>query len=313
MILIQTISNDFSSSSVIQWLCDANQKFIRLNDRSIISAVSFSENGFKIKVDAQIINSDEIKSYWYRRGCFGVDSYLGNDFLEIVYPFYSYLQGENDTFINFIDYYLSKNIPSIGNQSNNSINKLIACQIARKNNIKVPDFLITTSKNELLKFYKKHNQIISKSIYGLPGFSSENKHYSLATKNITITDIENYPDDFGISLFQEYIEKKVELRVFFLNDNFYASAIFSQNDAQTKIDFRNYNMEKPNRVVPYKLPIEIKEKLKTLNKELSLSTGSYDIILTPENEYYFLEVNPIGQFAQVSTPCNYYLETIIAT
>ena len=43
-------------------------------------------------------------------------------------------------------------------------------------------------------------------------------------------------------------------------------------------------------------------------KYVNLNTGSIDMIVTKENEYIFLEVNPVGQFGMVSQPCNYYLE-----
>ena len=47
-------------------------------------------------------------------------------------------------------------------------------------------------------------------------------------------------------------------------------------------------------------------------KSLDLKTGSIDMILTPEGDYYFLEVNPVGQFSMTSSPCNYNLEKRIA-
>ena len=36
------------------------------------------------------------------------------------------------------------------------------------------------------------------------------------------------------------------------------------------------------------------------------------MIVTPTNEYVFLEVNPVGQFNFVSELCNYYIEKNIA-
>jgi glutathione synthase/RimK-type ligase-like ATP-grasp enzyme len=46
---------------------------------------------------------------------------------------------------------------------------------------------------------------------------------------------------------------------------------------------------------------------------LKLNTGSVDLIFSEEdNKYYFLEVNPMGQFGMVSKPCNYYLEKEMA-
>lgn len=90
-------------------------------------------------------------------------------------------------------------------------------------------------------------------------------------------------------------------------------AIFSQNDNKTSVDFRNYNLKKPNRVVPYKLPSYIENKLLKFAKSADLDTGSFDLIVTKkEKEYVFLEVNPYGQFGWLSKNCNYYLEKLIA-
>ena len=56
---------------------------------------------------------------------------------------------------------------------------------------------------------------------------------------------------FAPSLFQSKIEKKYEIRSFYLKGKFYSMAIFSQNDTQTEIDFRRYNDFVPNRTIPY--------------------------------------------------------------
>jgi D-alanine-D-alanine ligase-like ATP-grasp enzyme len=89
-------------------------------------------------------------------------------------------------------------------------------------------------------------------------------------------------------------------------------AIFSQKDKTTTIDFRNYNSEIPNRTVPFILPENIKKGLIELTKKIGINSGSIDMIVTPENDYIFLEVNPVGQFGMTSYPCNYNLEKRIA-
>lgn len=45
---------------------------------------------------------------------------------------------------------------------------------------------------------------------------------------------------------------------------------------------------------------------------LNLNTGSIDLIVDTQDNYYFLEINPVGQFGMVSQPCNYYLEKKVA-
>jgi glutathione synthase/RimK-type ligase-like ATP-grasp enzyme len=89
-------------------------------------------------------------------------------------------------------------------------------------------------------------------------------------------------------------------------------AIFSQGDNKTSLDFRRYNRSFENRKVPFQLPEIIEEKLNGLFNALNLNCGSIDLIFTSNDEYLFLEINPVGQFGMVSFPCNYHLEKIIA-
>lgn len=106
--------------------------------------------------------------------------------------------------------------------------------------------------------------------------------------------------------------KKIELRVFYLKGELFSMAIFSQNDINTKLDFRNYNDEKPNRMVPYNLPDAAASKVKLFMQKINLNSGSLDLILTNDNEYVFLEVNPAGQYGMVDVACNYGLDKLIA-
>ena len=57
---------------------------------------------------------------------------------------------------------------------------------------------------------------------------------------------------------------------------------------------------------------EIAEKIRKFMNLVNMNSGSLDVILTPSGEYVFLEVNPVGQFWQVSYPCNYNLEKKVA-
>jgi glutathione synthase/RimK-type ligase-like ATP-grasp enzyme len=143
-------------------------------------------------------------------------------------------------------------------------------------------------------------------------FTDEYGYYSY-TEKISKSFIDSLPDTFHPSMVQKQIDKQWELRIFFLEGQFYAMAIFSQETAATAVDNRkNFDANCLPRRVPYLLPEKIKRQLCKLMTKLKLNTGSIDMIVTKSNEYYFLEVNPIGQFGMVSQPCNYYLEKKIA-
>ena len=72
-----------------------------------------------------------------------------------------------------------------------------------------------------------------------------------------------------------------------------------------KIDSQKHEMAKADwRYAPTKqlileqvaLPDEIDQKCRALMKQLGIVFGCFDFIVTPVDEYYFLEVNEQGQF-----------------
>ncbi len=46
--------------------------------------------------------------------------------------------------------------------------------------------------------------------------------------------------------------------------------------------------------------------------KIGLNCGSIDMIRGTDGKYYFLEVNPNGQFGMVSSPCNLGLYKLVA-
>ncbi len=131
------------------------------------------------------------------------------------------------------------------------------------------------------------------------------------TSKLVLNDIESISDEFVPTFFQKYEEKKFEIRTFYLDCNFYSMCIFSQKNENTKVDFRNNDLDIPNRLSPFNLPKEIEIDLIKMFNYFKLDCASLDIIYN-SNGYHLIDVNPIGQFGMVSYPCNYSLEKKIA-
>jgi len=199
-----------------------------------------------------------------------------------------------------------------GKNSSVSDNENIVLDKARQLGLLTPERLTTNFLQELIDFKSKVGKVITKTYWAPLQYDEGDYWIPMYTEEITDSIIEKLPPKFGISYFQEKIDKKYELRVFYLKGEFYTMAIFSQQDEQTQVDFRKYNHKKPNRTVPFKLHKEIDNKLDKLMDSLDLDCGSIDIVVDKNNNYYFLEVNPVGQFGMTSYPCNYYLEKRIA-
>jgi len=195
----------------------------------------------------------------------------------------------------------------------NRINKLHVLQAAEEKGLLIPKTEVMTSKLALEAFLATYKKLILKPLSEVIYLQDEgDAHYNMLSKVIDEKTLKYVPQQFFPSLVQQAIEKKMEIRVFYLYGKFYSMAIYSQNNKNTKTDFRNYDHQRPNRTVPYQLPQGIEGKLDTLMKGLGFNTGSIDLILTPEGDYVFLEINPEGQFGMVSHPCNYFLEREMA-
>ena len=209
-------------------------------------------------------------------------------------------------------YYKLASIRHLGEYNRVDVNKLIVLDLCRKYDILIPPSLLTTSKRDLLIFFKNHAPIITKSATTTIFGADKLVHLCAFTESLSETTIQNLPSFFAPSFFQANVLKRFEIRVFFIEEHFFAMAIFSQQNTRTQTDFRHYDDNKPNRMVPFKVPGQLKKKLMYLMDELELRTGSIDLIYSRDKEFYFLEVNPIGQFGMTSAPCNYNLEEKVA-
>ena len=307
MILIFSINDDYSTSRVINWLIHLKKEFIRINENTNVKLVSLTEEDFILNIGGKILKSDEITKIWYRRG----DLYLTNNFKSE--HINNYLSTENTCLMEYMHYAFDKK-KSINNFKTSDINKLYLLDLCKRFNVLVPNFIVTSYKNVLVDFYNKEKNIISKPLNApFSTYDSESSLHMAYTSEIVLEDIFSLPDEFVPTFFQKNIIKAYELRCFYLNGSFYAMAIFSQNNNKTKVDFRNYDNSKPNRITPYQLPKSYQRKIKKLLDAIGLNCASFDVIYSKEDQqYYFLDLNPIGQFGMVSTPCNYNLEKEIA-
>lgn len=323
MIVIQSSADDLSTRDVMDWLLylERGVSIARFDGVLSVDNVSLyigdnEDKKSNIVVNGQRLDITSIKSSWFRRG-------------EFIMQASSQLKhwgklsaAENSYTLDLIDDLIFPGGTSINKFADVCINKLQCLSLAQSIGLDVPATLVTTQFNTLLQFAKEKGPLILKPI-GTPFFTiALNERYSAHIVNqVSLVSYEQlialeelYPDNIVQTTFaQQYVEKKWEIRTMFLDNSFYSMAIFSQQNEKTKIDFRNYDDERPNRCLPYKLPDAIEEKLSKLMNLLHINCGSIDMIYTPQKQYVFLEVNPIGQYQWLSQNCNYFIDKMIAT
>lgn len=323
MIFIWGENGDSMTNKVIDWLYFHGASYLRLNETNSIrfeNLVINSGSSFEGEITCNILGmritlkNNDISGFWYRRASVLFDNqpilkrdniddtillnlnrYLVDDELRVVIEYYK----KQFKLHNYI------NVPSDANT-----NKLLNLRIAAEEGLRIPSTLVTSKKESLLKFANQYESVITKGIYDSGVILSKTISAGSYTHLLSVEDLTRLPDNFGLSLFQMNVRKEFELRVFYLNEKCYTMAIFSQEDVDTKIDFRKgYNL---NRTSPFTLPNVIEQKIISFMKRIELNCGSIDLILDTNGDYFFLEVNPVGQFEFLSRPCNYYIEKKIA-
>lgn len=308
MIILLSIGFERSTDQIVDYFLFNKKEFIRINSDEIKDNKNFKyEYDLNNDIEKIILKGDSIdltqkKVIWNRRykRWTNIDKYLNPKEIDFNNSrlLSNFIFKEWDTFISFFLKKISKNTFWFDYPFFNK-DKIDVLEVAKRNGLTIPKTRISNFFNSEINYDK----YITKPLYNPTGFFFKKKHYTLYT-----TIVKKIVNNFTPSLFQEKIEKRYEIRCFYIDGEFYSMAIFSQTDDQTKLDFRNYNYEKPNRTIPYQLPKEIESCVDKTMKELNLRNGSIDFIRGIDGKYYFLEVNPVGQFGMTSRPCNYNLE-----
>ena len=316
MIIILSKEFDDNTDQVIDWLQSREAEFLRVKSTDLLnnaSSISLQVNQTSIQIGEVTINSQDEDVVWFRNFDLKEGFQLSNR-SEVANwdKVKNYLTDEFSTALQGL-FSSWRNKKWLCSHAASSFTKLNALQVAASVGLTIPDTLITNQKAVLSAFLAKHPKgIITKPLYEAQFIHIDHELFNLHTLVVDSAAMEEIPETFHLSKLQQRIEKKYEVRVFYLDGECYPMAIMSQTDQKTSVDYRNYNTEKPNRNVPHLLPAMINEKIINFMKAMELNTGSIDFIKSTDNEYVFLEVNPHGQFGMVSAPCNYYLEEKIA-
>lgn len=179
--------------------------------------------------------------------------------------------------------------------------KLPQLRLAAELGFTVPPTLVTTDPDEFLAFWQEHaGKVITKSVTtaALRRDAGDGTERGLLRYTEVVT-----PRDLGYAaalrycpvIAQAYVPKRIELRVTVVGDRVFAAAIGSQESRRTQHDWRRYDdLRTPH--FPYELPDAVAERCARLVARLGLVYGAIDLIVTPDDDHVFIEINPNGQY-----------------
>jgi ATP-GRASP peptide maturase of grasp-with-spasm system len=319
ILILSTEQYEITTEAVMDWIRALGGQAVRLNGEDLAGdgpvSMRFDSRGAeaRVRVGGGEFSTRDVRAVWLRRG---YDLRTLNTAELVAEPALGYhvqrhLVGEIRAASQSLHTLLS-HARWLTRPGSEQVNKLRALRAAAEAGLDIPATLVTTSRAELQAFRAAHGRIITKSLGEAGAFQKGGRFYAMYTAELDRDEVEALPEFFFPSLAQELLEKRFELRVFFLRGQCWPMAIFSQNDARTALDFRRYNLRKPNRTTPYVLPGAVEAAIGRFMDAMGLDTGSLDLVRTPDGRHVFLEVNPVGQFGMVSHPCNYHLEKRVA-
>lgn len=304
MILILSDAYDTHADFVTKKLDIERLKYYRFNldveslKRTIISyrGSSWKINDGKIEVD-----SKDFSCVWCRRPFMELtleeQNYTGVDFR-------IWKNEWNKTLLGL--YNSIKELPWLNplRKAYKGENKYYQMELANAIGLDMPDTLISNNKKELVSFVKKYDKVLmklmSQEIYDL----GENDFRGFYTNVITEKDLEKFGElEENPIVLQPYIEKEYEVRYTIVGDRHFACKIDSQKSERAKYDWRRYDI--PN--TPHSAiepPKSIRNKVSKMLTVLGIEYGAFDFIVTPDDEWIFLEVNCMGQWLWIEQLAN---------
>lgn len=320
LILLLSQPHDHSTNKVIDWLVHFKAEFLRIplsssKGRTFLKAsLGRTDSELRFKFGDDEVGLSEISSVWFRGGDLIDVEQLSETELkdsDLGTAATSFLRWEWTSMNSWVNGLLMAK-RHLGNPFLYETNKLMVLEKARAAGLAMPETRILSTREDIISFFEKCNgSMISKAIYNSFSFKRGKQHYAHPTLKVTEETIGQLPENIGPSLFQQEIVKRLDLRCCVVGTNIFCGAIFSQSNSKTRTDFREYDHSRPNRVVPFAMPGSVSKKLFVLMNSLNLNFGLIDMVLSDDDKYYFLEVNPIGQFDALSVDCGFPIEQTI--
>ena len=165
--------------------------------------------------------------------------------------------------------------------------------------LRVPETIITNKPELVARFCEHHKwSVVSKPVGHGEVLSARPEddaivYTNLVTKGLAaeIEKVANCP-----TLFQRAVSKDVDVRVTIVGAEAIAVELHSQDHEESQVDCRRNNMANM-RYSLTSLPVALETTLVAFVKSYGLFYAAIDLVRDSDGAYWFLEINPAGQWA----------------
>ncbi|HEV2860708.1 MAG TPA: hypothetical protein VGX48_06870 [Pyrinomonadaceae bacterium] len=177
--------------------------------------------------------------------------------------------------------------------------KLRQLELATASGLEVPRTLVTNDADEARAFFDEcAGRVVAKLLRPL-SVSMNDAPFFLYTSEVKREDLDEAETlRHSPVVFQELVEKELELRVACVGGRLFAGAIDARHSGAGRTDWRR---AAPAECAwqPCEVPAGVGARLSALAGRLGLVYGAADLILTPDGRHVFLEINPAGEWGML--------------
>lgn len=165
--------------------------------------------------------------------------------------------------------------------------------------LSVPDTLLSHSKDSLKTMLKeKGSHVIAKAVRH--GFVRDYDRVLLAgTQRLPVNFLQDFDYYMNVPMtYQEEIKRGVDIRVVVVGDNVFSTKIIlNRTDL---VDWRIADLKGHELIHELiNLPLDIEKKCISIVQRFGLQYSSIDLMQDDQENYYFIELNPNGQWAWI--------------
>lgn len=165
---------------------------------------------------------------------------------------------------------------------------------ARACGLAVPETLVTNDPAEAAQFVDSVKKAVYKP-FTPAGIAAPGGHRTVFTAPVTSKDVDETVR-LTANLFQAWVDKRYEVRLTVVDETFLAARIDARSESAA-VDWRS-----DLAAVTYTrvdVPGVVRSGVNALMSRLGLRFGALDFVVDPDDRWWFLEVNPNGQWAWI--------------
>ncbi|MDP2574536.1 hypothetical protein Q8W40_20250 [Vibrio penaeicida] len=245
-----------------------------------------------ITENGDVVKGDEILAVWYRR--FYPAKGLPADMdMQLKQPSAEESKRTILGYLDSLECYKLDDYWDIRHASN----KEYQLMLARKVGLNLPNTLTSNSPEAVRDFFADNNGKIITKMQTAFSVWNDDVEQVVFTNKVEEEHLEKLEElNLCPMVFQEHVIKDVELRATVVGNQVYCASIDPDIMKGMETDWRKRGVYTLDKWQPFELPQEEADKLIRLATELKLNYGAADLILTPDGQYKFLEINPCGEF-----------------